>query len=53
MNENIFNQICKSDLDNLNQLISKGYFEVSDFIEAASRLEISLRFFNQTIGVNE
>lgn len=31
MNEIEFNLIAKSDLDKLNQLISKGYFETSDF----------------------
>lgn len=50
MNETLFKEIAKSDLDNLNLLISKGYFETSDFESAVSKLENALAFLSQEMG---
>lgn len=52
MNEVLFTQIAKSDLDNLNSLISKGYFETSDFESAISRLATTLTFLSQALEGN-
>lgn len=51
MNEVLFNQIAKDDLDNLNKVISKNNFETSEFEEAISKLSTTLGFLAQAMGV--
>lgn len=49
MNEVLFKEICQSDLDNLNNVISKGNYETSDFENAVSRLQTTLAFLIQAM----
>lgn len=49
MNELLFNQIAKRDLDNLNNAIYDGYFETSDFKNLVSRLATVLDFLSKAM----
>lgn len=42
MNEENFNLIARKDLDNLNNLISKNWFETSDFKSAVLNASLTL-----------
>lgn len=53
MNEVLFNQIVKSDLDSLNQMVSKEYFELSEFKEKILTLSNSLAMLYQAMGEND
>lgn len=50
MTELLFNQICADDLHKLNDLISKGYFETSDFKICVLNLSNTLAMLHQAIG---
>jgi hypothetical protein len=50
MNEKLFNEIAMKDLQKLNALVSKGYFETSDFNEAALSLCNSLSAYHQEVS---
>lgn len=47
MNEHLFNQIALKDLQRLNSLIIKGWYETSDFNEAVLSLCNSLSAYHQ------
>ena len=49
MNELLFKQIAKKDLDNLNALINKGWYETSDFEKAVSDLSNTLSMLGEAI----
>ena len=47
MNEHLFNQIALKDLQRLNSLVLKGWYETSDFNEAVLSLCNSLSAYHQ------
>ena len=49
MNELLFKQIAKKDLDNLNDLVNKGWYETSDFEKAVLDLSNSLSMLQEAI----
>ena len=49
MNELLFKQIAKKDLDNLNNLINKGWYETSDFEKAVLDLSNTLSMLQEAI----
>ena len=49
MNELLFKQIAKKDLDNLNTLINKGWYETSDFEKAVLDLSNTLSMLQEAI----
>ena len=50
MNELLFKQIAKKNLDNLNTLINKGWYETSDFEKAVSDLADTLSMLGEAIN---
>ena len=50
MNELLFKQIVKNDLDNLNTLINKGWYETSDFEKAVLDLSNTLSMLGEAIN---
>lgn len=50
MNELLFKQIAKKNLDNLNTLINKGWYETSDFEKAVSDLADTLSMLGEAIS---
>lgn len=50
MNELLFKQIAKKDLDNLNTLINKGWYETSDFKKAVLDLSNTLLMLGEAIN---
>ena len=48
--EKIFNEIVMSDLQKLNELVQKGWFETTDFNEAAINLSNSLAAYHQEVS---
>lgn len=50
MNEKLFNEIAMKDLQKLNSLVSKGYFETTDFNEAVLSLSNSLQAYHQEVN---
>lgn len=50
MNELLFKQIAKKDLDNLNTLINKGWYETSDFKKAVLDLSNTLSMLGEAIN---
>lgn len=50
MNELLFKQIAKKDLDNLNTLINKGWYETSDFEKAVLDLSNTLSMLGEAIN---
>lgn len=50
-NEILFNQLCSKDLNELNELIRKGYFETSVFEEKLLRVADSLAVLHQVITI--
>lgn len=50
MNELLFKQIAKKDLDNLNDLINKGWYETSDFEKAVLDLSNTLSMLGEAIN---
>lgn len=50
MNELLFKQIAKKNLDNLNALINKGWYETSDFEKAVSDLADTLSMLGEAIN---
>ena len=40
--EELFNQTVVKDLDNLNELVRKGWYGTTDFDEAVSKLQFAL-----------
>ena len=49
MNELLFRQIAKNDLDNLNDLVNKGWYETSDFEKAVLDLSNTLSMLQEAI----
>ena len=45
MSEKLFNEIVSKDLHKLNELVSKGWYETTDFDEAVSNLKFSLGIY--------
>ena len=50
MNELLFKQIAKKNLDNLNELINKGWYETSDFEKAVLDLSSTLSMLGEAIN---
>ena len=50
MNELLFKQIAKKNLDNLNALINKGWYETSDFEKAVLDLSNTLSMLGEAIN---
>lgn len=50
MEEQLFNEIVLKDLQKLNELIRKGWFDTSDFNEAALNLSNSLAMYHQEVS---
>ena len=50
MNELLFKQIAKKNLDNLNELIDKGWYETSDFEKAVLDLSSTLSMLGEAIN---
>ena len=50
MNELLFKQIAKNDLDNLNDLVNKGWYETSDFEKAVLDLSNTLSMLMEAIN---
>ena len=50
MNELLFKQIAKKNLDNLNELINKGWYETSDFEKAVLDLSNTLSMLGEAIN---
>ena len=50
MNELLFKQIAKKDLDNLNDLINKGWYETSDFEKVVLDLSNTLLMLGEAIN---
>ena len=48
--EKIFNEIVMSDLQKMNELVQKGWFETTDFNEAAINLSNSLAAYHQEVS---
>lgn len=51
MNEKDFRTIVQGDLEKLNSLISKGYFDTSDFKEAVLNASNSLSILYQILDI--
>lgn len=50
MNKKLFYEIAMKDLQNLNSLVSKCYFETSDFNDAVLSLCNSLSAYHQEVS---
>ena len=49
MNEQLFKEIVLKDLQKVNELVRKGWFDTSDFNEAALTLSNSLAMYHQEV----
>ena len=45
MNEKLFNELVSKDLQKLNELVAKGWYETTDFNEAVNNLEHALSVY--------
>ena len=48
--EHLFNQMVSKDLQKMNELVRKGWYETSDFSEAVLNLSNSLAMYHQAQG---
>lgn len=50
-NEDYFKCMAQSDLNYVNELVSKGYYETSDFERAILKLSDTLAMLHQAINI--
>lgn len=50
--EKLFNEMVSKDLEKLNELVRKGWYETTDFNDAVLNLSNSLAMYHQAQGEN-